>query len=473
MELHKAVAIQTSDCQRQQQHLEAIAQTLNAMSEQLRVTSEQEESTKQQVEARLQQLECHIHDQMKEHTTTEENTPDKVSITKVERRLNLLEEELGHIVTAIDQKADADDVLEQRRSLEEAIRKRCTKEAFDHEVLVLQERLKHQRQELEKTFTTSTSAFKAQQEAFLHSEMETWTAKAQELSRTSLQVILDQETQRQREVVGTMDIQIKLCCEALEAQQKRLDDVKKEIQEQFCVTIAADREDVARQCSEAHSRIDFQFRSQEEALDRIRDDRRGIREEITNAVSQSVQEATVAVDELDRRVLDRQLQELEKLHHQLTEEIQLTLANTLKASEAAKDKELRKMRQHQHVVGRKVAELDQMLQLMGRQLIQNTSQLQVVRNEQLVHNFQTEDAGYDDELLLQYDDAIEDVTLDEVAQTPPQIKADLGQEDAELLTRRSQHQELQQQLDKKLRDYSQVLGSSQQPAKEHGEQPRK
>ncbi|KAG1709074.1 hypothetical protein DVH05_022705 [Phytophthora capsici] len=464
-ELHKAVAVQTRDFRRQQQHLEAIAQTLNAMSEQLRVTNEQEEAAKQQLEARLQALECQIHNQMKIHPTEEKN-PTKVSITKVERRLSLLEEELGHIVAAIDQKTDAEDMLQQRRSLEEAIHKRCTKEAFDQEVLVLQERLLRQRQEIEETLSTSTSAFQAQQEALLRLEMETWTTKAQELIRTSL----DQDNQRQREAVGSMNIQIKLCCEALEAQQKRLDDVKKEIQDQLCVTIAADREDVARQCREAHSRIDYQFQSQEDALEQIRVDQCGIREEIAATVSQSVQQMTAAVDELDRRVLDRQLQELKKLHHQLAEELQLTLANSLKASEAAKDKDLRKMRQHQHVVGRKMAELDQMLQLMGRQLIQNTSQLQVVRNEQLVHNFQTEDAAYDDELLLRYDDAIEEA---KIAQIPPQVNADRVEEDAELLARRSQHQELQEQLDKKLRDYKQVLSSSKQIPKEHGEQPKK
>lgn len=100
------------------------------------------------------------------------------------------------------------------------------------------------------------------------------------------------------------------------------------------------------------------------------------------------------------------------MHTRLTEEMQLSIANAFKALEPAKDREQRKLRQHQHIVGRKLAELDQMMQLIGRQLIQNTSQLQVVRNEQLVHNFeldlQNEDAGYDDDdLVLLYDSVTE------------------------------------------------------------------
>ncbi|KAG7386236.1 hypothetical protein PHYPSEUDO_000557 [Phytophthora pseudosyringae] len=488
-ELEMAAATQKNDSQRQQRHLEAIAQTLNAMSEQLRL--EQEEATNQQVETRLQLLECQLQDQLvKGRTATvDDDALAKSCVAKVERRLELLEEEMGHVVTAIGQKADAEAMLAQGRSLEEAMRKRCKKEAFNQEMLALQKRLHQQRQELEQELSTSLSDFRAAQDTIFQSEMENWAAKTQERACHSVQAILDQEIQKQGDSLGAMNIQMKLCCEALEAQQKRLDGFQVEIEKQVRLTIAADREEIARQCSDAHGRIDYQFRTQEESLERVRVEQRGLREEITRSVSQraqqTIEDTVAAVEDLDRRVLDREHQELEKMHHQLTEEVQLTIASALKALEPAKDKEQRKSKQHQHVVGRKLAELDQMMQLMGRQLIQNTSQLQVVRNEQLVHNFQldlqSEDAGYsDDELLLQHDNIAEGTTLAEVSQTPvlpaPQTEARhstemtriVHEDTSELLARRSQHQELQEQLDNKLRDYIQVLNSNQRRATEEG-----
>ncbi|EEY61814.1 uncharacterized protein PITG_13759 [Phytophthora infestans T30-4] len=196
-----------------------------------------------------------------------------------------------------------------------------------------------------------------------------------------------------------------------------MDDFQLEINQQVREFLAADREEIARQCSEAHGRFDYQFCTQEASMERIRVE----------------QQEIAAIEGLDRRVLDREHQELEKLRQHVTEEVQLTIANALKALEPVKEREQRKLKQHQRVVERKVAELDQMMQLIGRQLIQNTSQLQVVRNEQLEYNLQVEDAGFTSTL----------------------------QDSAELLARRSQHQELQQQLDKKLRDYSQVLVATQ------------
>ncbi|KAG3172106.1 hypothetical protein PI126_g1528 [Phytophthora idaei] len=467
--LENAVAAQKSDSQRQQRHLEAIAQTLNAMSEQLRL--EQEEVTNQQVEARLQHLEYQLHDQLAKNGTAgvDDNALSKVCITKIERRLGLLEEEMGHIVTAIDHKADTEAVLAQGRSLEEAVRKRCKKEAFDQEVLALQERLQQQRQELKRQL----SDFRAAQDTHFHSEMENWSAKIQEIAHEKVRAVFDQEIQKQGEVLGTMSIQIKLCCDALEAQQKRMDDFQLEIDKQVRVTLAADREEIVRQCSEAHGRIDYQFRTQEEAFERIRVEQQEIATTVNKRAQQTIEDITAAVEVLDRRVLDREHQELEKLRHQLTEEAQLTIANALKALEPVKDREQRKLKQRQHVVGRKLAELDQMMQLIGRQLIQNTSQLQVVRNEQLDYDLQSEDAGYsDDELLLTADDVI-------LPQTPvlPAINeaghsteiTSTVQDTAELVARRSQHQELQEQLGKKLRDYSQVLASNQQRAKEEQE----
>ncbi|OWZ14312.1 hypothetical protein PHMEG_00012224 [Phytophthora megakarya] len=235
-----------------------------------------------------------------------------------------------------------------------------------------------------------------------------------------------------------------------------MDTFQEEIENKVRVTIAADREDVARQCSEAHGRMDYQFRTQDESLEKLRIGQLELREFNAAAESkrtqQTVADISAAVDALDHRVIDREHQKLDEMHRQLVEEVQLMIGNELKALESAKDKEQRKLRQHQHVVGRKLAELDQMMQLIGRQLIQNTSQLQVVRNEQLAHDFhldlQDEDTAYEDNEPLHT---------------------------AELLTRRSQHQELQEQLDQKLRDYSQVLDPNQHQTitDDHLRQPKK
>lgn len=122
--LEGALVVQKSTSQRQKQHLEAIVQTLNVMSEQLNI--EQEKVAKEQISMRLHDVERQLQDQtVKDRTAADDgNTTSNVAIAKIERRVHLLEEEMGHIVTAVDQKADAEAMREQQKTLEEAIRKR-------------------------------------------------------------------------------------------------------------------------------------------------------------------------------------------------------------------------------------------------------------------------------------------------------------------------------------------------------------
>jgi hypothetical protein len=283
--------------------------------------------------------------------------------------------------------------------------------------------------------------------------------------------MLDREAQQQREALGAMHIQIKLCCEALEAQQGRVDNFQSEIEKQVRSTIAGDRLEIARQCSEAHGRIDYQFRTQEESLERIRSEQRNLREQVVaigKATSeQAAADIATAVEELDRRILDREQHELDRMHQQVSEELQLALVKAAKDLEPAKEKEQRKLKQQQHIVGRKLAELDQMLQLIGRQLIQNTSQLQVVRNEQLVRNFHLDEDVRSDHDELSYGDALPEVSQ---LQTPALTPAE-PEDAAELLARRSQHQQVQEQLDQKLRAYSQVLDASQRGTEDEAQPP--
>ncbi|GMF29248.1 unnamed protein product [Phytophthora lilii] len=444
----------------------------------------QEENSNQQVEARLQRLECQLQNELlNERSAAADDSA--VFRTRIERRLDLMEEEMGHIVSAIDQKADTEAMLIQGKTLQESI------QAFDEEVLALQERIHHQYQELEIQLLASVSDLKAVQEAQLRSEMESWAVKTQESACKSVQQTLDHDIKQQADILKAIDLQVKLCCEAIETQQKRTDESQVEINKQVRLSLAADREDIARQCSEAHGRIDYQFRTQEEALERIQSEQRSLHDEIVATgkkySEQTVADIAAAIGELDRCVLDREGQELGKLHNQLTEEVKLTVANSLKALEPAKERDQRRLKQHQHLVGRKLAELDQMMQLIGRQLIQNTSQLQVVRNEQLVQtcnlDLQNEEAGYDDnDLLLQYENNPERAYLVGVNHNPDlqqdrqvysicdfEVISAVHEDTAELRERRSQHQDLQELLDKKLRDYSTVLSSSAQKAKENEE----
>lgn len=480
--LEGALVVQKSTSQRQKQHLEAIVQTLNAMSEQLNI--EQEKVAKEQISMRLHDVERQLQDQtVKDRTAADDgNTTSNVAIAKIERRVHLLEEEMGHIVIAVDQKADAEAMREQQKTLEEAIRKRSKKDAFDQAVLTLQKQLELQRQDTQKELFLSISNAKAAQETLLHSTFQKWTAKTRETECENVQRALAQANQKQKTIMDSMHTQLAFCRKGLEAQQKRTTDVCVESEKQVRAILAATREEIAHQCSEAHGRIDFQFRTQEEVLAEVRNEQHKLREDMTRNVDERNQQITSdiagAIEALDRRVLERQHQELETVRHQIAGEVQPSVANALKALESAKDREKSRSKQHQNLVGRTLSELDQMLQLIGRQLIQNTSQLQVVRNEQLRHSLildsQNEDAEYgDDDFLLQAENGADNTTLTgllstSISSTPLrrakdfEIENESQKDTEEMLARRLQHQKLQEKLSEKLRNYSQILQSTEQ-----------
>ncbi|KAG7393653.1 hypothetical protein PHYBOEH_006045 [Phytophthora boehmeriae] len=472
-ELENAVATQKSDSSRQQQHLEAIAQTLNAMSEQLRV----ETTEQQQLEARLEYLERELQDQLTNDRTAAANDNAEDSIDKISRRLSLLEEEMGHVTSAIDRKADIEAVLTQEKNLQEILRARCKKTAFDRKIQELQQQLLTQRELLENQLQASMTDFEVVQEALVRSEMKSWGARNLESVTQSAKFMIDDAIQQQSGLLGELDVQVKRCCDGLQAQHHRLSDIQGEAEGRIRVMVAADREEIAQQCSEAHGRIDYQFRTQEESFKRVQKELLSLREEIvvlrSSSSNQMTTEISAAVEALDRRALDREQQDLEAVHRRLTEETQLTIANALHAVEHAKDKEQRKWKQQQLIVGRKMAELDQTLQLIGRQLIQNTSQLQVMRNEQLVHDMDLDVQGSeencgDQNLLASYENTIRNDILAEGSQSllPHQSKLVKSVEAREVVSAadteaiqalRSQHHVLQEQLDRTLRNYSEVL----------------
>ncbi|RLN32722.1 hypothetical protein BBJ28_00001965 [Nothophytophthora sp. Chile5] len=373
-------------------------------------------------------------------------------VNKAERRLELLEEEMGHVAVAIDRKADTETILAQTKTMQDALRKRCKKTAFDQEVRVLHQRLEHQREELEKRLVAATSALKAEQEMLLRSEMDAWTLKNQENAMQSEQVLLERAQRQQEDTLRAKEEEWKRW---QQTQQCQLDTLREEIEGDVRLILTAGRGDTARDCSEAHSRIAFEQQKLREET-----------EKVSSIAEKSAAEVAAALEAFESRVLDRE----HEMQRQTTEETHRLLEDALQAQEVARTREQRKWKQQKHLVARKLAELDQMLQLIGRQLIQNTSQLQVVRNEQLVRNVQLDD----DEFLLPYDADADADALTAVSQTPSlcqqqeeeheaketeQLTAALAEEDA---ARRSQHQKLQDKLDKKLRDYHQILQTEEE-----------
>ncbi|RLN47316.1 hypothetical protein BBJ28_00002312 [Nothophytophthora sp. Chile5] len=398
-----------------------------------------EEEAYQRVEARLQFLERQLQDRLPQASDAQATDYASLErVNKAERRLELLEEEMGHVVVAIDRKADMETILTQAKAMQDALRKR---------------RLEHQREELEKRLVAAISALKAEQETLFRSDMNAWALENQENAMQSEQVLLERALRQQEDALRAKDEEWKRC---QQTQQYQLDTLREEIEGDVRLILTAGRGDIARDCSEAHNRIAFEQQKLREET-----------EKVSSIAEKTAAEVAAALEAFESRVLDRE----QEMQRQATGETQRLLEDALQAQEAAKIREQRKWKQQQHLVTRKLAELDQMLQLIGRQLIQNTSQLQVVRNEQLVRNVQLDD----DEFLLPYDADTDAEALAAVSQTPSlcqqheeeheaketeQLTATLAEEDA---ARRSQHQKLQDELDKKLRDYRQVLEEAKPP----------
>ncbi|CEG40919.1 uncharacterized protein PHALS_11095 [Plasmopara halstedii] len=463
--LEKTLVAQRNDLQRQQQHLEDIAHTLNVMGERLRVY---EKAAGEQIAMRLQNSECRLQGQFQRYRNPKDDV-DYVPLTTLERRVCLLEEEIEHIVVAIDRKADFE-------VMEEAIRKHCKKD--EREILTLQKRFEQHRHEVEKEVSLSISNAQAAQETLIHSALKNWAANTWKFEHNTVQEMLAEENLKQKEVLSTIHSQIKLCWGALEAQQKRMTDVCVDINKQVHDILAADRKEIAVLCSEAHGRIDFQFRAQEKGLEKVQHEQHKLREDVTQIFDMRIRQIATgnaaAVEALNRRVFDRQLQELSTMRCQIVEEVQLTVASTLNALKSTKDREQRKVRHHQNLIERKLAELEQMMQLIGRQSIRNIPQLQVVRNEQLEHAVTThihnEDEDNEDAFLFEDKNGAEH-TIPILAQVPSSnllTTNDSRQNITELLTtRRVQHRELQKQLDIKFSDYSEILRLPEQRAKEN------
>lgn len=209
-----------------------------------------------------------------------------------------------------------------------------------------------------------------------------------------------------------------------------------------------------------------------EAIDELRRDQLALKG-VSEALQTELSGAATALRNLEQRLQTQSQAKIQELHAQLSEETVRAL-QTLGTSKRTREKETR---QHVDAFSEKLGELDQIVKLVGKQLIQNTSQLQFFRKEQharrqismveeLTH-FTQENLllGTSDEL----DDNDKELQPDKPAQPPPnnnnisavpiaKVDGDNdNQHDETMLELRSQHETLRHAIRDKLRHYQEVL----------------
>jgi hypothetical protein len=143
----------------------------------------------------------------------------------------------------------------------------------------------------------------------------------------------------------------------------------------------------------------------------------------------------------------QQLAQFESVHID-NERRQLEHRDEIRHLATARDK---KTRQQMHVVADKLREMDQILKLLGRQLVQNTSQLQLLwvdAHEEVQGHGEVGLIEAGDAVVLQAEGAVV-ATVDPLA----------GHGDEADALQRSSHEQLQASIEAKLRDYEMVLSA--------------
>lgn len=195
---------------------------------------------------------------------------------------------------------------------------------------------------------------------------------------------------------------------------------------------------------------------------------------VSEALQTELAGASTALHNLEQRLLSHSQTNMQELHTQLLDEIARAL-QTLESSKRARE---RKLRQQVGAFDEKLGELDQIVKLVGKQLIQNTSQLQFFRKEQHARqqiHMAEELAHFTQENLLlgtgeDLDDT-DDEQFDKPAQHPSNNNNDIATStvtvdggenniqppDEAMLQLRSQHETLRHAIRDKLRHYQEVL----------------
>uniref|UniRef100_K3WM04 Uncharacterized protein n=1 Tax=Globisporangium ultimum (strain ATCC 200006 / CBS 805.95 / DAOM BR144) TaxID=431595 RepID=K3WM04_GLOUD len=226
-------------------------------------------------------------------------------------------------------------------------------------------------------------------------------------------------------------------------------------------------ESVSSNWNELHERVKA-GKSKLEVIDQVQSDLTTLKA-VTEDLNKDV---TTSLDALEQRWQLYSEAKLEELHSQISNEVQQQL---VLVDPAMKSKQERKMKQQIQGFGAKLVELDQMIKLVGKQLIQNTSQLQLFRKEQHVRR-QLEMA---DELAMYTQGNLLDNTSEDLNEHVLQssdndssnhrrpvpaatvakeemVEAEQIEEDT-MLELRSQHQDLKHAVRDKVRHYQKLL----------------
>lgn len=200
-----------------------------------------------------------------------------------------------------------------------------------------------------------------------------------------------------------------------------------------------------------------------EVVDQLQNDHamlQGVADEFKNDLATSL-------DALEQRWQIYSGAKMEELHVQISDEVQQLLV-----LDTAKRSTDRKLKQQIQVFREKLVELDQMVKLVGKQLIQNTSQLQLLRREQHTQRqlqMVEELAVYGQENLLisasedleeghqQNDHGSVQPNSSRNHHTAAAAKEEEETEEGVMLELRSQHQHLKHAIQDKLRHYQEVL----------------
>ncbi|GLD99242.1 hypothetical protein PINS_up007960 [Pythium insidiosum] len=352
----------------QTQHVDALARAVNALSDELRDLAQREDARHEQQKQWSASLPEAIALQLRDAETRVLQRVDAIenelraSLSKLERRLALVDQELGHLAIAVDGKADVESVQQSlqthRKLTDDALKQRCRKAAFDREVLRVHQLLRsHQ--------TTLVEQHETLQQQ-LRDDLERLRSECLSPSPATLQSQLE-----------TLQSQLETLREELTRQQQTAtDDVRVLLQLETAQTRGACREAMAKAMDDVQQRSATQASETSKTLEELRQQLTTLRLETSDATAKATEAATNAAASAAAAAAsidERQTLLLEQMA-QTKRELEAALGDWTRTRE-------RKLRQQLSAVAARLSEMDQVLKLAGQQLVQNTSQLQLLWSE--------------------------------------------------------------------------------------------
>ncbi|KAJ0409931.1 hypothetical protein P43SY_005825 [Pythium insidiosum] len=331
----------------QTQHVEALARAVGALSDELRDLVQREDARNEQHATWAKTFAVQLSDaetRMVQRIAAVEDAL-RSSLAKLERRLALVDEELGHLAVAVDSKADVESVQSSlqthRKTTDDALKQRCRKAAFDREVLRVHQLLRsHQ------------TALVEQHEALqrqLSDELVGVRAQLSTLEASTASRLQAEPSALRAELAARVD-------DAARQQQAATDDVRVLLQLETAQTRGACRDALAQALEDAR---------QSSAKER------GEASQALALLQQRLAALQSDVEVASRDWRDALETQLRAQTTQAKTELEAAIEDWTRARE-------RRLRQQLHAVAARLSEMDQVLKLAGQQLVQNTSQLQLL-----------------------------------------------------------------------------------------------